>query len=102
MSNYYNHLNEPIVIITHTTLEDQELYPVFTTLNNLFIWSCGNNLLETQEGVQIYYGVLNTEEEVEINRPPDKSAYWKILFFISNPKHMLWVLKKTVSLRRFF
>ena len=35
-------------------------------------------------------------------RPPDKSAYWKSIFFISHPKHMLWVLKRTVSLRRFF
>ena len=36
------------------------------------------------------------------DRPPDKSAYWKIIFFISHPKHMLWVLKRTVSMRRFF
>ena len=36
------------------------------------------------------------------NRPPDKSAYWKIIFFISHQKNMLWVLKRTVSLRRFF
>ena len=35
-------------------------------------------------------------------RPPDKSAYWTIIFFISHPKHMLWVLKRTVSMRRFF
>ena len=35
-------------------------------------------------------------------RPPDKSAYWKIIFFIYHPKHMLWVLKRTVSMRRFF
>ena len=35
-------------------------------------------------------------------RPPDKSAYWKTIFFISHPKHMLWVLKRTVSMRRFF
>ena len=35
-------------------------------------------------------------------RNPDKSAYWKIIFFISHPKHMLWVLKRTVSMRRFF
>ena len=35
-------------------------------------------------------------------KPPDKSAYWKIVFFISHPKHMLWVLKRTVSMRRFF
>ena len=30
-------------------------------------------------------------------RPPDKSAYWKIIFFISHPKHILLVLKRTVS-----
>ena len=35
-------------------------------------------------------------------RPPDKSAYLKSIFFISHPKHMLWVLKRTVSMRRFF
>ena len=35
-------------------------------------------------------------------RPPDKSEYLKIIFLISQPKHMLWVLKRTVSMRRFF
>ena len=35
-------------------------------------------------------------------RPPDKSAYWKTVFFISHPKHMLWVLKRTVLMRWFF
>ena len=39
---------------------------------------------------------------VDVCRPPDQSAYWKTIFFISNPKHMLWVLKRTVSMRRFF
>ena len=37
-----------------------------------------------------------------VDRPPDKSAYWKIIFFISHPKYTLWVLKRTVSMRRFF
>ena len=37
-----------------------------------------------------------------IDRPPDTSASWKSVFFISHPKHMLWVLKRTVSMRRFF
>ena len=32
----------------------------------------------------------------------DKSAYQKINFLISHPKHMLWVLKRTVSMRQFF
>ena len=35
-------------------------------------------------------------------RPPDKSAYLKIMFLISQPKHMLWVLKRAVSMRGFF
>ena len=30
----------------------------------------------------------------EIHRTPDKSVYWKIVFFISSPKHMLWVLEE--------
>ena len=33
--------------------------------------------------------------------PPDKSVYLKIIFIIFQPKHMLWVLKRTVSMRRF-
>ena len=35
-------------------------------------------------------------------RPPDKSVYWNMIFFISQPKHMLWVLKRTISKRWFF
>ena len=34
--------------------------------------------------------------------PLDKSAYQKINFLISQPKHVLWVLKRTVSMRLFF
>ena len=37
-----------------------------------------------------------------IFRPLVKSAYQKNNFLISQPKHMLWVLKRTVSMRRFF
>ena len=33
------------------------------------------------------------------NRPSSKSGYQKINFLISPPKHMLWVLKRTVSMR---
>ena len=35
-------------------------------------------------------------------RPPDKSTYLNIIFLISEAKHMLWVLKRTVSIRGFF
>ena len=31
-------------------------------------------------------------------RPPGKIAYWKIIFFISHPKHILCVVKRTVSI----
>ena len=31
-----------------------------------------------------------------------KGAYQKSIFLISQPKLMLWVLKRTVSMRRFF
>ena len=37
-----------------------------------------------------------------LDRPLFKSAYQKVNFLISQPKHMLWVLKRTVSMRRFF
>ena len=37
-----------------------------------------------------------------ITRPSDRSAYLKIVFLISQPLHMLWVLKRAVSMRRFF
>ena len=30
------------------------------------------------------------------------SVNWKNIFFISHPKHILWVLKRNVSKRRFF
>ena len=30
-------------------------------------------------------------------RPPDKMAYLKIIFLISEPKHMFWVLKRTLD-----
>ena len=35
-------------------------------------------------------------------RPHDKSVYLKFIFFISHQKHMLWVLKRIVSMRQFF
>ena len=33
--------------------------------------------------------------------PLVKSAYQKYNFIVSQPKHMLWVLKRTVSMKRF-
>ena len=38
----------------------------------------------------------------KVFRNLDKSVYQKIILLFSHPKHMLWVLKRTVSMRRFF
>ena len=35
-----------------------------------------------------------------IRRPPDKSVYLKTIFFISHPEQMLWVVKRTVSMKQ--
>ena len=45
---------------------------------------------------------LLLETQYKIVRTLVKSVYQKINFLISQPKHMLWVLKRTVSMRRFF
>ena len=46
--------------------------------------------------------VPETTGSLKSGRPLDKSAYLKIIFLIPQPKHMLWVLKRTVLMRRFF
>ena len=43
-----------------------------------------------------------TADAIINSRPLVKSAYQKKYFLISQPKHMLWVLKRTVFMRRFF
>ena len=40
--------------------------------------------------------------DATFHRPLVKSAYQKINFLLSQPKHMLWALKRTVSMGRFF
>ena len=52
----------------------------------------------------------NNQREMKPLRPNEKymslagvkSVYRKTNFLISQPKHMLWVLKRAVSMRRFF
>ena len=36
------------------------------------------------------------------SRPPDEKSYSKLIFLTSHLKHMLWVLKRTTSMSRFF
>ena len=59
--------------------------------------------MQSSAGIfQLTISYFNLWKKTGTHRPPDKSAYWKIIFFISHPKHMLWVLKRTVLMRRFF
>ena len=37
------------------------------------------------------------EMDRQVYRPPDKSVQLKFNFLISCPKHMFWILKRTVS-----
>ena len=46
--------------------------------------------------------ILPYNVKIIIVRTLIKSVYQKNHFLISKPKHMLWVLKRTVSMRRFF
>ena len=56
-----------------------------------FIMGSSNRICSTEKVFQKY-----------LNRSLDKSAQMKINFLISQPKHMLPVLKGTVSMGRFF
>ena len=38
-----------------------------------------------------------TKSPLSIHRHTDKRAYWKTIFLISRPKHMLWILKRTAQ-----
>ena len=49
-----------------------------------------------------YFYMYLSAEKCRTIRPPDQSAYLKIMCLISRQKHMLWVLKRTVSMIRFF
>ena len=76
------------------------------------IWRYANNLLSLEaeaRRIQLnaaiftdkkfaFFAIHDNHALVPYGRPPDKSAYWKIMFFISHPKHMFWVLKITVSM----
>ena len=71
-------------------------------------YSPGRDNLDDQEYGRGGYSDHRSQEHCDDNsgsmyiRPLVKSAYQKIIFLISQPKHMLWVLKRTVSVRRFF
>ena len=67
--------------------------------------SCSNSFLRIWQMLRndkTWDPYIETFNTIHVTRPSDKSVYWKIVFFISHPKHILWVLKRTVSMRPFF
>ena len=64
-----------------------------------------NQLMSFVNGNSFIHYHINTIRRTNVLtfiRPLVKSAYQNNIFLISQPKHMLWVLKRTVSMRRFF
>ena len=68
---------------------------------NLFVESFLKMVQKLLECDELELQILATSS-VSKTWSPDKSGYWKITFFISHPKQILWVLKRSVSVRRFF
>ena len=46
-----------------------------------------------------YRGYSHILQQLEFRYIPEKSVHWKTIFFISHPEYLLWVLKRTVSMR---
>ena len=100
------------LIMAHTFIEEKFLEPDQILLINLlllsFIVSCESSCLcKPLERHLIFaadglWFIIVPRRLYEMSRPPDKSVKLKIIIFISQPKHMLWVLKRTVSVRQFF
>ena len=59
------------------------------------------NSIDTAQGQKYIRPDLNPNF-LTIDKPPDKSAYLKVIFLFPQPKHMLWVFKRTVSVGGFF
>ena len=55
----------------------------------VFYWNSNFNVVQ---------GIIDITD----SRPPDRIVYLKIIFLPSPPKYMLWVFKRTVSMRQFF
>ena len=86
------HYGETILILK--SLRCYFSYPKNSILNNYKV------VLDFKEALK-FLGQIN-ECKSKLLRTLVKSAYQKNNFLISQPKHMLWVLQRTISMRRFF
>ena len=58
--------------------------------------------IQRVEEPSLKYNHIGFNRLIDSSRPPDKLVCLKNIFPTSQPKHMLWVLKRTISMRRFF
>ena len=73
---------------------------VETDIDN-FIRERKAKLLEEKNALVVGINFEDNDFSEYFSRPPDKSVCSKIIFHISQPKHMLLVLKRIISMRRF-
>ena len=74
-------------VYKHRKLTEYEICSSFIFCTFYAVITCTNKIEVQQAFVVLFQALV-------------KSAYQKINFLISQPKHLLWVLKRTVSLRR--
>ena len=109
-----HHKSEGLHIEWHIYLLQENIFFSFTylsdsVLTNFIVFNIAKKLCQLgnlPDSVKLacaspFVDALGTRDSVKLKsksnaRPPDKSAYWKIIFFISHPKHLLWVLKTHV------
>ena len=60
------------------------------------------NIIKTYQEQILYKPVGKNEFTMACIRALAMIAYQVIYFLISQPKHILWVLKRSVTMRRFF
>ena len=70
----------------------------FFKMKNALGINCQKNWIQIRPD----FGPDKMLHKLAFHRPLMKSACQKIYLLISQPKHMLWVLKRTVSVRLFF
>ena len=80
------------------------LYEILGERSTTLCQSAEKDVVENEE-VKVSGKFINHSECQTVPyfiRPLVERAYQKYNFLISQLKHMLWVLKRTVSMRRFF
>ena len=85
-----------------TSLKKGKILDFKLLIENLSGMATLSLLKEMQSQVWLFLHKAIFSHYAPIIQAPDKSVHWKTFFFISHSKHVLWVLKRTASMRQFF